>query len=39
MDWEQRVLSNVGVDSEFTNVTQMFAEERVTKCADPDFDH
>jgi len=33
------VLSNVGVGSEFTNVSQMSAEERVMKCANPDFDH
>ena len=32
------MLSNVGVGSEFTNVSQMFAEERVMKCANPDFD-
>jgi hypothetical protein len=38
LDWEQRVLSNVGVASEFTNVSQMFARERVMKCANPDFD-
>ena len=32
------MLSNVGVESEFANVGQMFAGERVMKCANPDFD-
>ena len=32
------MLCNVGVESDFTNVGQMFAGERVMKCANPDFE-